>query len=57
MLPQKWYNIRQIDMSEKVPMVDAANVPLVRCSAAYPTGRELMFILPQAAPNPVASLR
>ena len=36
----KWYNMQKIDMSEKMPMVDAANVPPVKYSAAYSTGRE-----------------
>ena len=36
----KWYNMQKIDMSEKMPMVDAANVPQVKYSAAYSTGRE-----------------
>ena len=38
--PQKWYNMWYIDMSGKLPMCCAAKVPRVRCSAAYPTGRE-----------------
>ena len=40
---QKWYNIQHIDMSEKMPMVGAANVPPVKYSAAYSTGRKLML--------------
>ena len=37
---QKWYNIHQIGMSAKMPMICAAKVPHVRYSAAYPTGAE-----------------
>lgn len=37
---QKWYNVRSVDMSGERPMASAANVPRVRYSAAYPTGRE-----------------
>jgi len=39
-MPQKWYNMQQIDMSNEKPMVSAANAPRVRYSAAYSTGRE-----------------
>ena len=39
---QKWYNMQYIDMSGKLPMGIAGNVPRVRYSAAYPTGRELL---------------
>ena len=42
-MPQKWYNMQQIDMSGNLPMGIAGNVPQVRYSAAYPTGRELML--------------
>jgi len=42
---QKWYNIQHIDMSEKMPMVGAANVPPVKYSAAYSTGRERILRL------------
>ena len=38
--PGKWYNMHSIDMSGKLPMGIAGNVPRVRYSAAYPTGRE-----------------
>jgi len=38
---QKWYNMQYINMSGKLPMGIAANLPRVRYSAAYPTGREL----------------
>ena len=41
--PQKWYNMQYINMSGKLPMGIAGNVPRVRYSAAYPTGRELML--------------
>ena len=37
---QKWYNIHQIGMIAKMPMICAAKVPHVRYSAAYPTGAE-----------------
>ncbi len=37
---QKWYNMQYINMSGKLPMGIAGNAPRVRCSAAYPTGRE-----------------
>ena len=33
----KWYNMQQIDMSEKHPLSSAAKVPQVRYSAACPT--------------------
>ena len=39
--PQIWYNMQQIDMSGNLPMVIAGNLPRVRCSSAYPTGRDL----------------
>ena len=42
--PQKWYNMQQIDMSGKLPMCCAGNVPQVRYSAAYPTGAERMLV-------------
>ena len=42
-MPQKWYNMQQIDMSNEKPMVIAANAPRVRYSAAYPTGAERML--------------
>ena len=38
--PHKWYNMQQIDMSGKLPMCCAADVPRVRYSAAYPTSAE-----------------
>ena len=34
---QKWYNMQYINMSGKLPMGIAGNLPRVRCSAAYPT--------------------
>ena len=34
---QKWYNMQYINMSGKLPMGSAADVPRVRYSAAYPT--------------------
>ena len=34
---QKWYNMQYINMSGKLPMGIAANLPQVRYSAAYPT--------------------
>ena len=37
---QKWYNMQYIDMSGERPMVSTADLPRVRYSAAYPTGRE-----------------
>ena len=39
-VPQKWYNIRYIDMSGNLPMRRRAGNAKVRYSAAYPTGRE-----------------
>ena len=39
-MPQKWYNMQYIDMSGDLPMVRHEKVPGMRCSAAYPTGRE-----------------
>ena len=39
-MPQKWYNMQQIDMSGDLPMVRHEKVPGMRYSAAYPTGRE-----------------
>ena len=41
---QKWYNMQYINMSGNLPMGIAEKVPRVRCSAAYPTGRELIMI-------------
>ena len=38
---QKWYNMQYINMSGNLPMGIAGNLPRVRYSAAYPTGREL----------------
>ena len=38
-VPQKWYNIRYIDMSGKLPMCRLTDAK-VRYSVAYPTGRE-----------------
>ena len=43
-MPQKWYNMQQIDMSNEKPMVSAAKAPRVRYSAAYPTGRERAIV-------------
>ena len=37
---QKWYNMQYINMSGRLPMGIAGNVPRVRYSAAYPTGAE-----------------
>ena len=37
---QKWYNMQYINMSGNLPMRCVANLPRVRYSAAYPTGRE-----------------
>lgn len=37
----KWYNMRSIDMSGKLPMCRRTENAQVRYSAAYPTGREL----------------
>ena len=37
---QKWYNMQYIDMSGKLPMGIAGNVPRMRYSAAYPTSAE-----------------
>jgi len=34
---QKWYNMQYINMSGKLPMGIAGNVPRARYSAAYPT--------------------
>ena len=42
-VPQKWYNIRYIDMSGNLPMRRRAGNAKVRYSAAYPTGRERML--------------
>lgn len=39
-MPQKWYNMQQINMSNGKSMGSAAKQPRGRCSAAYPTGRE-----------------
>ena len=39
-VPQKWYNIRHIDMSGNLPMRRRAGNAKVRYSAAYPTGAE-----------------
>ena len=38
--PQKWYNMRYIDMSGNLPMRRRAGNAKVRYSTAYPTGRE-----------------
>ena len=38
--PGKWYNMHSIDMSGKLPMGIAENLPRMRYSAAYPMGRE-----------------
>lgn len=38
--PQKWYNMQYINMSGNLPMGIAENLPRMRYSAAYPTGRE-----------------
>lgn len=38
--PQKWYNMRYIDMSGNLPMRRSAGNAKVRYSTAYPTGRE-----------------
>ena len=38
--PGKWYNMRYIDMSGKLPMCRRTENAQVRYSAAYPTGRE-----------------
>ena len=38
--PGKWYNMHSIDMSGKLPMCRRTENAQVRCSAAYPTGRE-----------------
>ena len=43
-MPQKWYNMQQIDMSNEKPMVSAENPPRVRYSAAYPTGAERCLV-------------
>ena len=40
---QKWYNMQYVNMSGNLPMGIAGNSPRMRCSAAYPTGRELML--------------
>ena len=37
---QKWYNMQYINMSGKLPMGIAGNLPRMRYSAAYPTGAE-----------------
>ena len=39
-MPQKWYNMQQIDMSGNLPMRRRAGNAKVRYSAAYPTGAE-----------------
>ena len=38
--PQKWYNMQHINMSGNLPMGIAENLPRVKYSAAYSTGRE-----------------
>ena len=38
--PQKWYNMQYIDMSGKLFLCRRTENAKVRCSAAYPTGRE-----------------
>ena len=42
--PQKWYNMRYIDMSGSLPMRRRVENAKVRYSAAYPTGRERFCI-------------
>ena len=41
--PQKWYNMRYIDMSGSLPMRRRVENAKVRYSAAYPTRRERML--------------
>ena len=57
---QKWYNMQYINMSGKLPMGTAGNVPRVRYSAAYPTDAPAPQVrysaaYPTDAPAPQAS--
>ena len=47
--PQKWYNMRYIDMSGKLPMCRRTENAQMRYSAAYPTGREHIVLLDKMA--------